>query len=118
MKSLIIKDKIQIALVMILSAVLYFTLIIDLIQGSSKNYFVWEILLILLLSSVDFPRAHFSSLYDVIYNVGLGLIGLTFLFDSTDLIYKVAAFCFVLLALAGFVRIFYTKRLEKEANDD
>lgn len=118
MKPLTIKEKLQVILAMILSAMLSFTLVIDLIQGSSKNYFVWEILLILLLSSVDFPRAHFSSLYDVIYNVGLGLIGLTFLFDSTDLIYKVAAFCFVLLALAGFVRIFYTKRLEKEENDD
>ncbi|MCQ9216433.1 MAG: hypothetical protein K6A66_06850 [Streptococcus sp.] len=118
MKTLTIKEKMQIILVTILSAVLYFILVIDLMQGSGKNYFVWEILLILLLSSVDFSRTRFSSLYDVVYNSGLGLIGVAFLLDSTDLIYKVAAFCFILLALVGFVRIFYIKRLDKEENDD
>ncbi len=118
MKTLTIKEKMQITLVAILSAVLYFILVIDLMQGSGNNYFVWEILLILLLSTIDFSQARLSSLYDVVYNIGLGLVGVTFLLDSTDLIYKVAAFGFILLALVGLVRIFYIKRLDKEDNND
>lgn len=118
MKSLAIKDKMQTIFMIILSAVLYFLLVIDLMQGSGKNYFVWEILLILLLSTIDFSQVRLSSLYDAVYNIGLGLVGVTFLLDSTDLIYKVAAFGFILLALLGLVRIFYIKRLDKEDNND
>ena len=39
MKPLTIKDKLQVILVMILSAMLSFTVVIDLMQGSSKNSF-------------------------------------------------------------------------------
>ena len=49
MKPLTIKDKLQVILVMILSAMLSFTVVIDLMQESSKNYFILEFILVLFL---------------------------------------------------------------------
>lgn len=77
MKPLTIKDKIQVILVMILSAMLSFTVVIDLMQGSSKNYFILEFILVLFLSALSQSRQF--GINGIVHYVALRLVGLTFL---------------------------------------
>ena len=53
MKPLTIKDKLQVILVMILSAMLSFTVVIDLMQGSSKNHVSLELMALFIMLRLD-----------------------------------------------------------------
>ena len=79
MKPLTIKDKLQVILVMILSAMLSFTVVIDLMQGSSKNYFILEFILVLFLSALSQSR-QFGINGIVLFMLRLDLLGFNYFF--------------------------------------
>lgn len=91
-------------------------LAVDVMQGSSKNYFILEFILVLFLSALS--SSHQFSANSIAHYLGLGLVGLTFFIEAASGMYKIASYFCMAIAVIGLILIYLKMRLEKEEYND